>query len=58
MKQVFFSFLTVVFCNLAVAQSLEKLWASDSVLKVPESVYFDEKNEKIYVSNIEGKGPW
>ncbi len=58
MKQCFFIFLAVVFCNAAIAQSLEKLWATDSVLRVPESVYFDEKNEKIYVSNIEGKGPW
>ncbi|MCE2757688.1 MAG: ATP/GTP-binding protein [Chitinophagaceae bacterium] len=58
MKQCFFIFLAVVFCNTSIAQSLEKLWATDSVLRVPESVYFDEKNEKIYVSNIEGKGPW
>ncbi|MEY4115120.1 MAG: hypothetical protein RLZ76_1813 [Bacteroidota bacterium] len=58
MKQSLFTWFAVLCCQVSLAQSLEKLWATDSVLKVPESVYFDEKNEKIYVSNIEGKGPW
>jgi hypothetical protein len=40
------------------AQQLTKLWATDSVLKVPESVLIDSKNERIYVSNIDGKGAW
>ncbi len=40
------------------SQSLEKLWTTDSVLKVPESVLFDAKNERLFVSNIDGKGVW
>lgn len=40
------------------AQSLDKLWSSDTTLKVPESVLFDEKGQRLYVANIEGKGPW
>jgi sugar lactone lactonase YvrE len=40
------------------SQSLEKLWATDSILKVPESVLFDAKNERLFVSNIDGKGVW
>ena len=42
----------------AFSQSLEKLWATDSVLKVPESVILDAKNERLFVSNIDGKGVW
>jgi sugar lactone lactonase YvrE len=40
------------------SQSLEKLWTTDTVLKVPESVLFDAKNERLFVSNIDGKGVW
>ncbi len=40
------------------AQSLVPLWSTDSTLRVPESVYHDVKTERIYVSNIEGKGAW
>lgn len=40
------------------AQSLVPLWSTDSTLRVPESVYHDAKTERIYVSNIEGKGAW
>lgn len=42
----------------AFSQSLEKIWATDSVLKVPESVLYDMKNERLFVSNIDGKGVW
>lgn len=38
-----------------VAQSLELKWKTDSVLQVPESVYFDGKSNILYVSNIDGK---
>ena len=40
------------------AQSLTQLWSTDSTLRVPESVFHDPKTERIYVANIEGKGPW
>lgn len=49
-------------CNglLASAQQrqLVKLWETDSVFKVPESVLFDEKNNMLYVTNIDGTDPW
>lgn len=37
---------------------LEKLWETDSVFKVPESVLFDAKNNRLYVTNIDGTDPW
>ena len=42
----------------AQQHKLVKLWETDSVLKVPESVLFDRANNVLYVSNIEGKGSW
>lgn len=49
-----FSFLV----SFSFSQTLTSLWSSDTTLKVPESVLFDVKNERLYVSNIEGTGPW
>jgi hypothetical protein len=52
-----------VFCCLqvqhAVAQShsLVKLWQTDTVLKVPESVLFDGAGKVLFESNIDGQ-PW
>jgi DNA-binding beta-propeller fold protein YncE len=40
---------------LAQKPRLEKLWATDSLLKVPESVLYDEGNKVLYVSNIDGQ---
>jgi sugar lactone lactonase YvrE len=37
---------------------LVKLWQTDSVFKVPESVLYDEKNQVLYVTNIDGTDPW
>ncbi|RPE14422.1 ATP/GTP-binding protein [Chitinophaga lutea] len=37
--------------------TLEKLWTSDTTLRVPESVYFDAKRNVLYVANIDG-APW
>ncbi len=42
----------------AQKHQLIKKWETDSVLKVPESVLFDQKNNVLYVSNIDGKEPW
>ncbi len=42
----------------AQKHQLVKKWETDSVLKVPESVFFDKSNNVLYVSNIEGKEPW
>jgi hypothetical protein len=37
---------------------LVKLWETDSVFKVPESVIFDKTSNLLYVSNIDGSDPW
>ncbi|HCL04953.1 MAG TPA: ATP/GTP-binding protein [Chitinophagaceae bacterium] len=34
---------------------LEKIWTTDSLLKVPESVLYDAGNKVLYVSNIDGQ---
>lgn len=48
----------VLFFSYAHAQSgkrsLQKLWETDSTLKLPESVVYDEANNVLYVSNIDG----
>ena len=45
--------------SLLFAQhTLEKLWETDSVLKVPESVLFDGDNKVLYAANIDGTDPW
>jgi DNA-binding beta-propeller fold protein YncE len=55
--------MAIVIC-LAVTQrvnaqhQLVKLWETDSVFKVPESVCYDAKNEVMYVSNVDGNDPW
>ena len=52
-----FSFI-VFFAAKAQKHELVKLWETDSVLKVPESVLFDAKNKVLYVANIDGTQPW
>lgn len=42
----------------AQKHQLIKKWETDSVLKVPESVFFDKTNNVLYVANIDGKDPW
>lgn len=41
----------------AQQRKLEKIWETDSVVAVPESVFADLKNGVLYVSLIDG-GPW
>lgn len=48
---------TMPLCIMAQL-SLEKLWETDSILKVPESVLFDPAGKVLYVSNIDGQDPW
>src|SRR6478736_3030016 len=43
---------------LCAQHKLEKLWETDSVLKVPESVLFDGEHKVLYASNIDGTDPW
>jgi sugar lactone lactonase YvrE len=59
MKKLFAACLLVIIsqCNFAQHQ-LVKLWETDSVLKVPESVLYSGKDKILYVTNIDGKDPW
>lgn len=61
MKKIFLSLLILIIISVSKnsnAQKLEKLWETDSVFKVPESVIFDKVNKVLYVSNIDGTQPW
>lgn len=45
----------VVFVSVnAQKATVQKLWATDNILKVPESVLVDDKENCIWVSNIDG----
>src|SRR6478752_3742025 len=46
--------LLVTLSSMAQSHSLVKLWQTDTLLKTPESVLFDEKAQLLYVSNIDG----
>ncbi len=52
--------MALIFTNylLSAQHQLVKLWETDSVLKVPESVLFDAGNKVLYASNIDGTDPW
>lgn len=52
MKQLL-GLLLLLSCG-ADAQKLEKIWESDTTLTTPESVLYDEKNNCLYVSCING----
>jgi hypothetical protein len=39
----------------STCQTLTLKWSTDTLLRVPESVYFDAKSNMLYVSNIVGK---
>jgi sugar lactone lactonase YvrE len=59
MKKIFLLVIASAFFTVASAQhQLVKLWSTDTILKVPESVLFDGKNKVLYVANIDGKEPW
>jgi hypothetical protein len=58
MKHILFAIL--IFTALATnaqQHSLEKLWETDSVVAIPESVLYDSKNSILYISLING-APW
>jgi len=50
--------LAFVFASMVCAQAqkatVQKLWTTDTILKVPESVLVDDKENCIWVSNIDG----
>jgi hypothetical protein len=56
MKHIFIAILLVFFVS-ANAQKLEKVWETDSIVAIPESVLPDPENGLLYISLING-GPW
>ena len=40
--------------KIAMAVKAVKLWESDKVFHIPESVFYDEESDVLYVSNIDG----
>lgn len=50
------SLLIILFLSSIIAnsQSFETIWATDRVLKTPESVFYNQQRNEIYVSNING----
>jgi len=55
-----FYFMLAMLCISVTSfaqHKLTKLWETDTLLKVPESVLFDAGNKVLYVSNIDGD-PW
>jgi DNA-binding beta-propeller fold protein YncE len=55
MKKIF-CFLVCAWITFSTfSQTLTLKWSTDTLLRVPESVYFDSKNNVLYVSNIAGK---
>jgi len=57
MKKIISS-LAFVCCSLSTINAqkvtVQKLWATDTILKVPESVLVDDKENCLWVSNIDG----
>jgi hypothetical protein len=63
MKKMFlfvFALLLILINHQAIAQKhkLIKIWETDTLLKVPESVLYDDANQVLYESNIDGTDPW
>jgi hypothetical protein len=50
--------LFLISAGLFAQHSATKLWETDTILKVPESVLFDADNKILYVSNIDGTDGW
>jgi hypothetical protein len=59
MKRNMLLIAALLIFNLVQAQpKLVKLWETDTLLKVPESVLYDVRNQVLYASNIDGTNPW
>jgi len=53
MTSLAFVCFSLVSINAQIA-TVQKLWATDTILKVPESVLVDDKENCLWVSNIDG----
>ncbi len=56
MKKYTISILSILFCTAVFSQQTDyvKLWESEKVFQIPESVYCDNDNNVLYVANING----
>ena len=54
-RYLFILFIALLTLSKVSGQSLQLKWATDTLLRVPESVYYDDKSGILYVSNINGK---
>lgn len=54
---VLFSFILLYGTAQSQEHKLVKIWQTDTLLKVPESVRYDAANKILYTSNIDGQ-PW
>ena len=57
MKQLFTAIFAVLFTSAGAQQTLVKVWETDTIVKVPESVLPDPSGKFMYVSLIDG-APW
>ncbi len=58
MKRILAIFLIFAPCLLIAQQhQLEKIWETDTIVAIPESVLVDAPNNTLYISLIDG-GPW
>ena len=53
-KIILFLVLLFLITALKAQYKLEEQWATEQILKTPESVIYDEENDVLYVSNING----
>lgn len=60
MRRILFAIFCTALWTPAISgePSLEKLWQTEAVLQVPESVLYDSQRQVLYVSNIAGTEPW
>src|SRR5687768_11743717 len=52
---LFSGILMYASASMAQQHQLVKLWETDSILKVPESVLYHPETKTLFVSNIDGK---
>ncbi len=50
----FLSFMFLQHASMAQQHGLTKLWETDTIFRTPESVLFDSKGKRLFVSNIDG----
>lgn len=61
MKKFILSFaiaMAFIVAGFSQNHQLIKVWETDSLLKVPESVLYDAGRNVLYVANIDGTQPW